>query len=81
MVDEAQCGREEEEGGSGGGWVREGVPGAGGELGRGGRRRWPGTGRPRGECPPITFWRGGSLLSPLVDFHVPVDSDGSNGGN
>jgi hypothetical protein len=42
-VDEAQRGREEEEGGSGGGWARDGVPGAGGELGRGGRR-WPGRG-------------------------------------
>ena len=39
-VDEAQRGREEEEeeGGSGGGCAQDGVPGAGGELGRGGRR-------------------------------------------
>ena len=36
VVDKAQCGRDEEEGGSGGGWARDGVPGAGGELGRGG---------------------------------------------
>ena len=34
------------------------VPGAGDELGRGGRRRWPGTGRPRCGCPPVVFQRG-----------------------
>ncbi len=38
------------------------VPGAGGELGRGGRRRWrwrwPGTGRPCCGCPPVAFQRG-----------------------
>ena len=37
-VDEAQRRREEEEGESVGGRDRNGVPGAGGELGRGGRR-------------------------------------------
>ncbi len=37
-VDEAQRGREEEEGDSGDGWARDGVLGAGDELGRGGRR-------------------------------------------
>jgi hypothetical protein len=80
-VDEAHRGREEEEGGSGGGWAREGVPGAGDELGRGGRRRWPGTGRLRGGCPPVAFRRGGSLLPPLVDCRLPVDGDGSDGGD
>jgi hypothetical protein len=34
------------------------VPGAGDELGCGGRRRWPGTGRPLCGCPPVTFQRG-----------------------
>jgi hypothetical protein len=34
------------------------VPGAGDELGRGGQRRWPGTGRPRCGCPPVAFQRG-----------------------
>jgi len=34
------------------------VPGAGDELGRGGRRRWPGTGRPLCGCPPVAFQRG-----------------------
>ena len=80
-VGEAQRGQEEEEGGSGGGWARDGVPGAGGELGRGGRRRWPRTGRPRGGCPSVAFRRGGSLLPPLVDCRVPVDDDGSDGGD
>jgi len=80
-VDEAQRGREEEEGGSGGGWARDGVPGAGGELRRGGRRRWPGTGQPRGGCPPVAFRRGGSLLPPLIDCRVPVDGDGSDCGD
>ena len=61
-VDEAQCGREEEEGSSGGGWARDGVPGAGGELRRGGRRRWPGTGRlddHAADAPPSCFGEGG----------------------
>ena len=80
-VDEAQRGQDEEEGSSGGGWAWDGVPGAGGKLGRGGRRRWPGTGRPRGGCPPIAFWRGGSLLPPLVDCRVPIVGDGSDGGD
>ena len=44
--------------------------GGGGKLGR---RRWLGTGRPCGGCPPVTFRRGGSLLPPLVDCRVPVD--------
>ena len=70
-----------EEGGSGGGWARDGVPGAGGELERGGRRRWPRTGRPRGGCSPIAFRRGGSLLLPLVDCRVSGDGDGSDGGD
>ncbi len=34
------------------------VPGAGDELGHGGQRRWPGTGRPLCGCPPVTFLRG-----------------------
>jgi len=80
-LDEAQRGREEEEGGSSGVWARDGVPRAGGELGSGGRRRWPGNGRLHGGCPPIAFRRGRSLLPPLVDCRVPVDGDGSNGGD
>ena len=56
-------------------------PGTGGELRRGGRQRWPGTGRPRGGCPPVTFWRGVSLLLPLVDCRVPIDGDGSDAGD
>ena len=64
-----------------GGRDRDGVPGAGGELGRGGRRRRLGTGRLRGGCPSITFRRGGSLLPPPGDHCVPVDGDGSNGGD
>jgi hypothetical protein len=55
------------------------VPGAGGELGRGGRRQWPGTGQPRCGCPPVAFRKGGSLLPPLVDRHVPVDGNGLDG--
>jgi hypothetical protein len=51
----------------------------GGELGRGGRRRRPGTGRPRSRYPPVLFRRGGYLLPPPVDRHRPVDGDGSNG--
>ncbi len=43
--------------------------------------RRPATGRLRGGCPPIAFQRGGSLLLPPGDFHVPVDSDGLDGGN
>jgi len=38
-------------GGSVGGRAPYGVPGVGGELGRGGRRQRPGTGLPRGRCP------------------------------
>jgi hypothetical protein len=60
-VEEAQRGQEEEEGGSGGGWARDGVPGAGGELGRGGHR-WPGTGRlddRAADAPPSRFKEGG----------------------
>jgi hypothetical protein len=49
------------------------VPGTEDELGRGGRRRWPGTGHRAADAPPLRF-RGGSLLPPLVD--IPVDSDG-----
>ena len=80
-VDEAQRRREEEEDESVGGRDRDGVPGAGGELGRGGRRRRLGTGRLRGGCPSITFRRGGSLLPLPGDHCVPVDGDGSNGGD
>ena len=80
-LDEAQRGWEEEEGGSGGVWARDGVPRAGGELGSGGQRRWPGTGPLRGGCPPVAFRREGSLLPPLVDCRVPVDVDDSNGGD
>jgi hypothetical protein len=61
-VDEARCGREEEKGGSGGGWAQDGVPGSGGELGRGWRRRWPGTGRlddHAADAPPSRFGEGG----------------------
>ena len=67
-VDEAQRGREEEGGGSVGGWDPYGVPGVGGELGRGGRRQRPGTGRPRGRCPTCRVSEGGGLssLPPLI---------------
>jgi len=73
-VDEAQRGREEEVDGSIGGRDPYGVPRVGGELGRGGRRRRrrPGTGQPRGRCPPVAFWRGGSLLPPPVDRRGPM---------
>ena len=64
-----------------GGRDRDGVPGGGGELGRGGQRQRLGTGRPRGGCPSVTFRRGGSLLPPPGDHCVPVDGDGSNGGD
>ena len=80
-LDEAQCRQEEEEGGSGGIWARDGVPRAGGELGSGGRQRWPGTGRLHSGCPPVVFRRGRSLLPPFVDCSVPVDGDGSDGGD
>ena len=81
-VDEAQRRREEEEDESvGGGRDRDGVPGAGGELGRGGRRRRLGTRRPHGGCPSVTFRRGGSLLPPPGNHCVPMDGDGSNGGD
>ena len=52
------------------------VLGVGGELGCGRRQRWPGTGQPRGGCPPVAFLRGGSLL---VDRCVPIDDDGLDG--
>jgi hypothetical protein len=80
---EAQRRREEEEDESVRGRNRDGVSGAGGEIGRGGRRRrlGMGTGRPRGRCPSVTFRRGGSLLLPPGDHCVPVDGDGSNGGD
>ena len=74
-VDEAQCRREEKEGESIGGRDRDGVPGAGGELGHDGRRQRLGTGRPRGGCPSVAFRRGGSLLPPPGDHCVPVDGD------
>ena len=80
-VDEAQRRREEEEGESIGGRDRDWVPGTGGEIGRGGRRRRLGTGRLRGGCPSVAFRRGGSLLPPPGDHCVPVDGDGSNGGD
>jgi len=73
-VDEARRGREEEGGGSVGGRDPHGVPvpGVGGELGRGGRRRRLGTGgRPHGRCPPHRVSEGG--VSPPA-----VDGDGSN---
>jgi hypothetical protein len=61
-VDEAQRRREEEEDESVGGRDRDGVPGAGGELGRGGRRRRLGAWGP-GDCaadaPPSRFGEGG----------------------
>jgi len=79
-IDKAQRRREEAEGESIGGRDRDGVPEAGGELGRGGRRRGLGTGRLRGGCPSVAFPRGGSLLPPPGDHCVPVDGDGSNGG-
>ena len=65
------------------------VPGAGGKLGRGRRHatggirrpvaQWPGTGRRGGGCPPVAFLRGGSLLPPLVNRHVPIDGGGLDG--
>jgi hypothetical protein len=70
-MDEAQRGWEEEEGGSDGGWARDGVLGAGGELGHSGRRRWPRTGRQRGGCPLVTFWRGGLSSRPLSIVAYP----------
>ena len=85
-MDEAQRGREEEEGGSGGGWVRDGVPGAG-SRGRGASLGAAGDGDGRGlddcvaDAPPVAFWRGGSFLPPLVDCRVPVDGDGSDDGD
>ena len=63
-VDEAQRWQEEEEGGNVGGRDQDGVPGAGSELGRGGRWRRPGTGRPLGGCHPVAFWRGHGVSSP-----------------
>jgi hypothetical protein len=80
-VDEAQRRREEEEGESVSGRKRDGVPGAGDELWRGGRTRRLGTGRPHGGCPSVAFRRGGSLLLPPGDHCVPIDGDGSNGGD
>ena len=81
-VDEAQCRRDEEEDESVGGWVSDGVPGLGGKLRRGGQRQRLGTGRPRGGCPSVAFWRGGSLLPPPGDHCVPHEGgDGSNGGD
>ena len=80
-LDEAQRGLEEEEGGSGGVWARDGVPRAGGEHGSGRQRRWPGTGRLHGGCPPVAFRRGRSLFPPIVDCRVPADGDGSDGGD
>ena len=80
-LDEAQRGREEEEGGSHRVWARDGVPRVGGKLGSGGQRRWPGNGRLHGGCPPVAFRRGRSLLPPLVDCRVPVDNNGSDGGD
>jgi hypothetical protein len=79
-VDEAQRGREEEGDGSVGGQDPYGVPGAGGELMRGGRRRLPGTGRPRGRCPFRHVFEGGVLFPPPVDRRRP-GGDGSNGGD
>ena len=72
--------------GGGGGWQgwRPGPgrgPRGGGKRRRGGRQRWPGTSRPRGRCPPIAFWRGGSLLLPPVDCCRPVDGDGLDSGD
>ena len=78
-VDEAQRGREEEGGGSVGGRDPHEVPGVGGELGRGGRRRQPGTRQPRGRCPPRHVFEGGVLFPPPVDRRGP-GGDGSNGG-
>ncbi len=80
-MDEAQRRREEEEDKCVGGRDRDGVSGAGGELGRDGRRRRLGTGRPRGGCLSVTFRRGGSLLPPPGDHCLPADGDGSNGGD
>ena len=80
-VDEAQRGGEEEVGGSVGGRDPYGVPGAGGELGRGGRRQRPGTGRPHGRYPTNHVSEGGSLFLPPVDRRGAVDGDGSNGGD
>ena len=59
-----QRGQEEEESGSVGGQDRDGVPGAGSELGRGGQWRRPGTGQPLGGCHPVAFQRGQGVSSP-----------------
>jgi hypothetical protein len=70
-VDEAQRGREEEEGGSGGGWARDGVPGAGGELGRGGRRDGQGLDDRVADAPPSRFREGGLSSRPLSIVAYP----------
>ena len=82
-MDEAQGGREKDESGRVGGWDRDGVPGVGGELGHDKRQQRPVTGERTNalRMPPVAFRRGGSLLLPPGHFHVPVDSDGLDGGN
>ena len=72
-VDEAQHGREEEEGSSVGGWAAG--PGGGGRA-----RAWRATAMAGDwtttlRMPPPSRFRGGSLLPPLVN--VPVNGDGS----
>ena len=70
-MDEAQRGREEEEGGSGGGWARDGVPGAG-SRGRGASSAEAGDGDGRGlddhvaDAPPSCFGEGGLSSRPTM---------------
>ena len=75
-MDEAQCRWKEEEGGRVGSRDRDGVLGAGNELGRGGRWRRPGTGGPSVDGTLSLFGGGGgSFLPPPINCRGPVDGD------
>ncbi len=60
---------------------RTGSRGQGASLGTAGDGDGRGLDDRVADAPPVTFRRGGSLLPPLVDCHVLVDGDGSDGGD
>ena len=81
-MDEAQRGREEEEGDIVGGQDPNG------QGPRGGGRAWEwrvtvmaGDWTAARRMPPRHVLERGALLPPLVDCRVPIDGDGSNGGD
>ena len=78
-MDEAQRGREKEEGGSVGDRDPDGDKGQGASLGVAGDSDCWGPDNRMAGAPPVTFSRRGVLFPPPVDWRRPVGGEGSNG--